>query len=363
MKVFIVTGSSGGHIFPAVSLVEELKSLDPAAQLLLLLPKRSNLSLDIPAGCAVVYSSAPRLVLAFNRACIASFWGISKAFWQDLKVLLNFKPDVAVGFGSRDSVPVIFFAWFFRIKTIIHEQNVIPGKANRLLAKLVDKVAVSFTETSAYFGAGRDKIVLSGNPLRKGLIRLERKVAAGYFGFQENKFTILVVGGSQGSSRINAGFADALSVLPGKENLQLIHLSGKQDKEFLQKRYAKAGVSAQVFEFLPQMHYAYSAADLAICRAGATTVAELIFFSLPAVLVPYPHAYAHQMSNARVLGNAGSAVVIEDAKLEPEGLRDLLARLICSEQELSRMRHSYKKFESLNGASKLAFEVNRLNTL
>jgi len=363
MKVFIVTGSSGGHIFPAVSLAEELNSLDQGTQILLLLPERSKVSLAIPAGCAIAYSSAPRLVLAFNRECVLSLWGISKASWQDLRLLLNFKPDVAVGFGSLDSLPLILFAWFFRIKTIIHEQNVIPGRANRLLAKLVDKVAVSFRQTFPYFGVSGEKIVLSGNPLRKTINRLERKVAAGYFGFQENRFTILVCGGSQGSSKINAVFADALSALPGKENLQLIHLSGKQDCELLKKRYSKEGVRAQVFDFFAQMHCAYSAVDLVICRAGATTVSELIFFGLPALLIPYPYAHAHQMANARVLEEAGCALIIEDSKLNAESLQELLGRLSSSVQELKKMRQCYKKFELANAASKLALEVKKLNAL
>jgi UDP-N-acetylglucosamine--N-acetylmuramyl-(pentapeptide) pyrophosphoryl-undecaprenol N-acetylglucosamine transferase len=363
MKVFIVTGSSGGQIFSAVSLAEELIALDQGTQVLLLLPERSNLSLDIPAGCAVAYSKAPRMVFAFSRSGVKSLLGLSKAAWQDMKVLLSFKPDVVVGFGSIDSVCIIFLAWFFRIKTIIHEQNVMPGKANRLLAKLVDKVAVSFEETLPRLRVNKDKLVLTGNPLREGLSRLERKAALGYFGFQENKFTLLVVGGSQGSSKVNSVFADALSAFPAKENLQLIHLSGKQDSELLKMRYAKEGVRAQVFDFFPQMHYAYSAANLVICRAGATTISELIFFGLPAVLLPYPYAYAHQMANARVLSGAGCALIIEDAKLNAENIKSILTPLVGSTEELARMRQCYDKFKSVNAAEKLALEVSRLNAL
>lgn len=363
MKVLIVTGSSGGHIFPAASLAEELIALDQSTQVLLLLPERSKISLDIPAGCAVVYSKAPRLVPAFSRSGIKSLWGIFKAACQDARVLLNFKPDVVVGFGSIDSVCLVFLAWFFRMKTIIHEQNVIPGKANRFLAKLVDKAAVSFEQTIPRLRVNKEKAVLTGNPLRKGISRLERKTASGYFGFQEDKFTLLVCGGSQGSSKVNAVFADAFSALPGREKLQLIHLSGKQDCELLKKRYAKEGVRAQVFDFFSPMHYAYSASDLVVCRAGATTISELIFFVLPALLLPYPYAYAHQAANAGILTSAGCALAIEDSKLSEANLRSILGRLVGSREELERMRQSYGKLNLFDAAGKLAFEVSNLNAL
>lgn len=362
MKVFIVTGASGGHIFPAASLAQSIKLLEPQAELLLMLPKRSKISLGA-TNYTVVYSNSPRLTLAFNRVSILSLYGLAKAFFEDLKVMLDFKADIVVGFGSLDSLGMVFCAWLFRIKTVIHEQNVIAGKANRLLAKFVDRVALSFEQTIAGLKVRREKIILTGNPLREAMKIVEPEIAAAHFSLKSEKFTILVVGGSQGSGKINSVFADAITTLPGKENLQVIHLSGKNDREALVNRYTNEKVNARVFDFFSQMQFAYSAADLVICRAGAITISELIYFSLPAVLLPYPYAYGHQMANAKVLADQSCAIIIEDAKLSGLTLKDALSGLINSPQKLSLMRQGYKKFPSSDAAEKLALEVIKLGVL
>ncbi len=274
-----------------------------------------------------------------------------------MRIMMKFRPDVVVGFGSLHTVALLFWAWLFRIKTVIHEQNVIPGRANRLIAKFADSLAISFPQTRSYFSGSREKVVLTGNPIRKELIKLDKKEALNFFKFEEGKFNILITGGSQGSHKINAVCFAALTALPLKQDLQIIHISGVQDFAGLKAGYTVSGVTHKLFEFFPAMQYAYSAADLVICRAGATTIAELQKFSLPAVLVPYPYAGAHQAGNARVLEDIGAAEVILDADLVVEKLKDKLQEFFCDAQKLRLMRQAYQKLPVLNAAEMLAKEV------
>ena len=359
MKVLIVTGSSGGHIFPAVALMQQLEIQENRPQALLILPQRCRGKIILPENLPVIYLPLPKLTLAFNRAAVISFGDLFKSSSECLRILLKFRPDVVVGFGSFDSLPLVFFAWFLRIKTILHEQNVLPGRANKLLAKLVDKVAVSFNQTLKYLGVSPRKVIFTGNPLRRDLKPLARRAALEYFSFPENKFTILVAGGSQGSSRINIGFINSLSGIAAPGALQVIHLSGHAERAILEECYHKLGISARVFDFLEPMQYAYSCADLAVCRSGATTVAELILFTLPAILIPYPYAYAHQSANAQVLAEAGCAVIIKDEEAQGPLLGQTVADMIRQPQKASRMRLAYQAFRS-DGASAVVKLASRV---
>jgi UDP-N-acetylglucosamine--N-acetylmuramyl-(pentapeptide) pyrophosphoryl-undecaprenol N-acetylglucosamine transferase len=253
---------------------------------------------------------------------------------------MEFRPEVVIGFGTIDTVPLLLFAWFFRIKTIIHEQNVIPGRANILLSKFVDKVAISFGETRKYLN--NNKILLTGNPIRKEMVYIDKSVAKDFFAFKENAFTILIMGGSQGSYRINRAILDAFDYF-GKEraSLQIIHISGVEDYNELLSAYNDLRLEVRLFPFLREMEYAYSLADLAICRAGATTISELIYFKLPALLVPYPFARRHQEGNAGLLEKIGAAIVVEDSKLDGKILSEIIEGFLIDSEKARAMRSNY----------------------
>jgi UDP-N-acetylglucosamine--N-acetylmuramyl-(pentapeptide) pyrophosphoryl-undecaprenol N-acetylglucosamine transferase len=359
MRVLLVTGSSGGHIFPALALMDRLK--ESGTDLLLVLPKKNNGSgMAQESGC-VKYIPAFSLGLRLGSKNISGACFFLVGAWESLAAIIKFKPDVVVGFGSLHTIAMLFWAWLFRIRTVIHEQNVIPGRANRLLAKFVDKAALSFSQTSSYLKINREKIAVTGNPIRKGLIRLERKAALDFFNFKEGKFNILITGGSQGSHKLNTVCSRALSGCDEKDNLQLLHISGGQDFTLLKQIYAQCGIAHKVFDFFPDMQYAYSMADLVICRSGATTIAELQRFGLPAFLIPYPFAYAHQLSNARVLGDSGSALIIRDEELCVDKIRDSVSELIHQPQKLETMRQAYARNQIADAAGLLAKEVLNLN--
>jgi UDP-N-acetylglucosamine--N-acetylmuramyl-(pentapeptide) pyrophosphoryl-undecaprenol N-acetylglucosamine transferase len=359
MKVLIVTGSSGGHIFPALALMERLK--DSRAELLMVLPNKNSSGKFTPDCGSIKYIHDSRLRPKLDSKNISEAYFFLIGAWESLRAVIEFKPDVVVGFGSLNTLALLFWAWLFRIKTIIHEQNVVPGRANRLLAKFVDKVAVSFVQTGGYLKVSRQKIVLTGNPVRKGMVKLERKKALDFFDFKEGKFNILITGGSQGSHKLNTVCCAALTACHEKNGLQLIHISGEQDFGLLNEAYAKAQITHKVFRFFSDMQYAYSMADLVICRAGATTIAELQRFGLPALLIPYPFAYGHQLSNARLLEESGSALVIRDEELCAEKIRDKIGRLMNEPQKLKSMRQAYAQVQAIDAAGLLADEVLNLN--
>jgi len=354
MKVLVVAGSSGGHIFPALATLDYLKEHFSRADLLLVLPK-NNVQKDIEAkGFKLSCIDPVPLGAKINYLNPVSICKFLKSSWQSLIILLRFGPDVVVGFGSIVSVPLVVLSWFFRIKVILHEQNVIPGQANRFLVNFCDRIAISFDQTRGYLKPCSKKIVYTGNPLRKNLIKADKSKCREFFALEENKFTVLVMGGSQGSLGINQGFLKALAALPEKDNLQVIHLAGSLTQAKISRDYSNFSIKSRVFAFLNEMEYAFSLADLAVCRAGATSIQELIYYRIPAILLPYPFAYQHQMANARVLEAKGAATIIEDKDLDSDKLKDILEVILSDPQKLAKMRAGYDNFKPPEAARELS---------
>ena len=244
VRILVAAGSSGGHIFPALAFLESLKEKYHDIDALLLLPEKSRTNTGCIKDCGYKIEFIPLASVRFGlkREDLENLLGLFKAALQSLRILLEFHPDIVVGFGSATSVPVVILAWLLRAKTLIHEQNVMPGRANKLLAEFADKIAVSFAESREYLQRHRHKIVTTGNPLRKKMLRVDKQQARDYFGFSKDKLTVLVMGGSQGSSNINEGFLNALSLIRGNTGLQVIHLSGRADYALIKERYNNLGV-------------------------------------------------------------------------------------------------------------------------
>jgi UDP-N-acetylglucosamine--N-acetylmuramyl-(pentapeptide) pyrophosphoryl-undecaprenol N-acetylglucosamine transferase len=357
-RILVVAGSSGGHIFPALAFLDTLKQRHKELDLLLVLPKRNIIkeldSLGHKTRC-IALSSFP---LTLDFKIFGSILNLLKGSLESLFTLLIFKPDIVVGFGSFTCVPFIMFAWLFRIDNLIHEQNVICGRANRFLVRFTDRIAVSFAETKERLRNYQKKIVVIGNPIRKGLTRIEKNEALDYFGFARDKFTILVMGGSQGSHRVNTAFLKAAAQLMDKSKFQVIHLSGVQDYDLLKEAYGGLNISNRLFSFLGAMQYAYSASDLVLSRAGATTISEVIFYRLPAIIIPYPFAQQHQLENAAILEKMGSAVIIKDEALDDIGaFKESLEGLINNRDRIKMMRSRYDAFPAAEAGNLLVEEV------
>jgi UDP-N-acetylglucosamine--N-acetylmuramyl-(pentapeptide) pyrophosphoryl-undecaprenol N-acetylglucosamine transferase len=359
MRILAVAGASGGHIFPAIGFLDDFKAAYPGTQTLLVLPARSGDKGFGTGGHPVRFISVTNLSLRPSSRTIIAVFNFIKSFFESFVILARFKPDIAVGFGSISSIPVLICAWLLRTDIMIHEQNVLPGRANRFLALISDRIAVSFPETAEHFSAHRSSVVWTGNPVRKSLVAVDKARALEYFGLAAGKRTILVMGGSQASRQINSGFAGAFKALRFRDDVQVIHLCGAADKEGLEKAYAPCGNSVRLVPFLSDMQYAYSAADLAVSRAGATTIAELSAYRMPAILIPYPYAYAHQERNARVLERAGCAVIVTDTDPAAGGLRKALDA-IMEGNTLEGMKRAYDRFSAAKPLSLVeeAFKIH-----
>ena len=354
MRILVVTGSSGGHIFPALAFLEALKQKCPQDECLLVLPKKIVAINAQVAGCKLEYIPSSPVKPALSLKFLFSVWDFLRSIARSIFILADFGPDAVVSFGSITSVPIVLCAWLFRVKAIIHEQNVIPGRANKFLSFFADRIAVSFLATKEYIKNSGSKIILTGNPLRRELIKVDKNQARDYFCLDHDKFTIFVTGGSQGSHRVNNSLLGALRVIknPGK-CLQVIHITGRQDYELAVDTYKQLAIEAKVFCFLEPIHYAYSASDLLVSRSGATTVSELMRFHLPAIMIPYPFAYQHQLANARILEQDGSVVIVNDKDLESGVLAEKIDYFINNPDKLTGMRLSYPKTDQDDAAGLL----------
>jgi len=350
MKIIIVAGGTGGHLFPAIRLIEELKLKDKRSEILFVTSCRRQDS-DILTKKAIVFKTLPLVglgskdIFSMLNFIVRLIIGTIKSLF----LLLWFRPKVVIGFGSYVSGPIVLFASLFRVKTIIHEQNVCPGKTNKILSRFVDRIAISFPQTIRYLKNFESKVIISGSLLRQGLKRNQPR---------GNRFTVLAMGGSQGANTLNRIIPEALGLIEKdrKGELEIIHISGYKEVHDVTTSYKGKGVKNRVFPFRDDIHEFYNESDFVIARAGATTVAELLYLAKPAILIPYPYSGGHQYLNARVLEEMGSAVLLEEKDLGPEVLRDVIIKFM-DRGILSDMSQKVKSDDNKDACSILIKEI------
>ena len=272
---------------------------------------------------------------------------------QAYTIIKQFQPDVVVGTGGYVSGPILRMATMLNVPTLIQEQNSYPGVTTRMLAQKVNEIHLTFESSRRYIQRTAG-VFVSGNPVREGLGRVQKNEALKYFGFDENeqKKTLLVFGGSLGAHTINSAMEVHLNELL-KLNVRLLWQTGKEDYERVKKH---SGKNVWVNAFIDRMDYAYAASDLAICRAGATTIAELTVLGKPAILIPYPRAAAnHQVENARSLAQAGAAEIVYDDHVLERLLT--VVKSLLDEKKLQRMGEQSKKFGMLDASKNIAQRV------
>jgi UDP-N-acetylglucosamine--N-acetylmuramyl-(pentapeptide) pyrophosphoryl-undecaprenol N-acetylglucosamine transferase len=355
MRILIVSSGSGGHVFPALALGDNLKKQNNLEILFLQTGKENIDKLIVERGFNLVLSNFKHI--SFDSV-IKSTISVFKLFFImicSLGVVFRVRPNIVVGFGGYHSGPIVLVAHFFGIPTLIHEQNVIPGRTNYILSKFVDKIAISFQETRKYFKSNR--VVLTGCPLRSDIIEVTAEESRARYNFSKDKFTILVMGGSQGSHNINLKFLDAVSEIKNRAELQIIHITGSQDYELVNREYSRLKVKSLVFAFLNKIGYAYKLADLIITRAGASTISEIIFLRIPAIIIPYPFARKHQLANAKFLSEAKAAILLEEEKLSAKILREQILTLMLDRKKLTQMRQGFDKMNMTNAVVNLTNEI------
>jgi UDP-N-acetylglucosamine--N-acetylmuramyl-(pentapeptide) pyrophosphoryl-undecaprenol N-acetylglucosamine transferase len=280
--------------------------------------------------------------LKFSTSLFSRLWQCGQLWSQSQRALGAFSPDVVVGFGGWVSGPVLLAANHRRIRCLLHEQNVQVGCANRWLIPWVDRVAISFEATRPLLRGAPS--VLTGLPIRVSIGNSSREAAAQRFGLEVGRPTLLIMGGSQGARTINRLAADAFAALRPEEvkRWQVIHVTGAADESLVRSAYASRSLRAYVAPFLAEMELAYAHTDLVISRAGASTIAELARCGKPAVLIPYPHAGAHQRANARVVASVGGAVILEESDATPARFLETVRRALSDPQRLAAMADGVK---------------------
>ena len=288
---------------------------------------------------------------------IPSFFSLIRAFFSVMGYIRGFNPDAVLGFGGYVSAPVMLASLVLRISYMIHEQNLIPGRANRMFARYAKTFFASFMETKDYLPA-KVAFVCTGNPIKYSGWASKEEARAD-FGLDVDRITVGFFGGSRGSASINGLVFDHLGKVLLARGLQILHIAGHDEKRSFE------GDGYVRMDYLEDMQNFYSACDLIICRAGASTIAELKHFKKPAVLIPYPYAVGdHQQRNAEHLAKAGCAVILNDLKISTDMKKyaDLIADLVFDAEGIERMRASYSVFgDGIDPALKIVEEICRIN--
>jgi UDP-N-acetylglucosamine--N-acetylmuramyl-(pentapeptide) pyrophosphoryl-undecaprenol N-acetylglucosamine transferase len=333
MRVVIVGGGTGGHIYPGIAAAQELRRWDPRARIMFI-GARGELARDIVAreGYRHFEITSSGLVRRRWQEQAVAVRHILQGFGEAIRVLRRVQPQVILGLGSYVSGSVMLAAGALGIPRLIHEQNVIPGLTNRLLGHIVNRVAVSFEASVTYFPKG--KAVVTGNPVRSAICQVR-----GHTHEPNGRFHLLVFGGSQGAHHLNTAMLEALRQLADiQDNLWTVHQTGPDDFASVQKTYAEGGYPGAVHAYIQDMAAEYRAADLVICRAGATTIAELMVTGKAAVLVPFPYAtHNHQELNARTLAAVGAAELIQGQTLRGSLLAERLRHYLWHPEEVADM--------------------------
>ncbi len=344
MRVLIGGGGTGGHLYPGIAVAQALKQRDTSTEIRFI-GSAAGLEKEIvpQAGFPLSLIQVQGVMGKNLGAKMKAIGMLPLSLIQTVQIFFRFKPDLVVGVGGYAAGPVVLTASLFGIPRLIHEQNLFPGITNRLLAFLAQKIAISYPDSAAHFPA--HKVVLTGNPVRTEIQRVSRKPREKSTE-GEGKFHVLIFGGSQGAHTLNMAMIDALPELSKlRDALSIVHQTGKADWEDVRQAYRQAGLSATVVPFISAMWDAYEEADLVICRAGATTLAELAVCGKAALFVPYPYAaHQHQEINARSWQKAGAAEVILQTELTGKLLAEWI-HYFWSHQD--RVREMGKRSKSL----------------
>ncbi|TDJ51396.1 MAG: undecaprenyldiphospho-muramoylpentapeptide beta-N-acetylglucosaminyltransferase [Nitrospina sp.] len=338
-SVVIAGGGTGGHLYPGIALAKALMKHDADIEITFIGTRQGIESRVLPReGLKLKTILSGGLLGKKGIGRWVNWIKLPVSLLQSMAFLLMHRPRLVVGVGGYVSGPVALSAWALRIPVLIHEQNTVPGVTNRWLGKIADTVAVTFEMSKKYFPA--HKVEATGNMIREEFSEAkEANVPA------SGKFTVLVLGGSQGAHSINQAMLDALDALaPVKDRLQIIHQTGQADEAEVKAGYEHKGFSADARAFIYDMADQYRKASLIVCRAGATTLAEVTALGIPAVLVPFPFAaHNHQEHNARALESGGAARVILDKDVSGEALARIILDGIEHPDRLREMaEHSFQ---------------------
>lgn len=353
-SVVIACGGTGGHFFPGIAVARALRKNGIDSQLLV-----SSKSVDELGASIIPDLDVTRLPLEPFSLRRAVRFGL--CFYKSMQVCgrlyRKHRPGAVLAMGGFASAPAVISAHLMRIPIFLHEANSIPGRANRLLARLAQEIFVYFPSAPVRLRGAR--VQVSGMPVRSEFCSIDRAQCQAVFGFDPASPVLAVTGGSQGARPLNQLMAKAVALLALEEpKLQYLHLTGTHDIELVRQAYRACGVRAVVEPFIREMWLVLGAATLALTRAGASTLAELAATRVPAILIPYPFAADnHQYYNAKAFADSGAAVLLPQGDASPEVLARLVLDMLRDRKRLEKMRDSLAKWSTCNAA---AFVADRL---
>jgi len=361
VRVLIAGGGTGGHLYPGIALARELQRRDPSAHVSFVgtaqgiearVVPREKFALDLIRVSGLKGKSRLERSIGFSLLPLAAI--------DAWRVVAKQRPDVVVGVGGFASGPVVAIAALVGYPTMLLEQNALPGITNRLLAHVVRAAAVNFEAALAYFP--RTGFV-AGNPVRPEFFPAQNEEANDRFTQPHDAARVLIFGGSQGAHAINVAMVEAAARLAASGiRLAITHQTGERDLDLVRAAYERAGLAARVEAFIFQIDGEMKAADVVICRAGATTLAELAASATPAILVPLPTATDdHQRKNAEVVEKAGGAIVIDERNLSGDAVAGLLKELMTDRNRLARMSAAARTLARPDAAERIADRVEQLS--
>jgi UDP-N-acetylglucosamine--N-acetylmuramyl-(pentapeptide) pyrophosphoryl-undecaprenol N-acetylglucosamine transferase len=351
MRIVIAGGGTGGHVIPALAIAQQLKKQFAAEVLFIGTARGIETRLVPQAGfpLELIKVGALKNVSLLTRA--RTMFDLPRALWASGRMLSDFDPDVVIGVGGYASGPAMLAAIRRRIPTLAFEPNVVPGFANRLIARWVSAAAVHFEETCEYF----PHCQVTGVPVREAFFHMAPKTASA-------QPTLLVFGGSQGARAINQAMIESLGGLRQRiPGIHIIHQTGQRDYDQILAAYQQSGISGEVHKFIDDMPGTFARADLLVCRSGASTVGEITAAGKPAIFIPFPRAADnHQNVNARALERAGAAVVVEESNLGAAYLVDTISALLVDPNRLQGMSAAAKALAHPKALEEIAAIVREL---
>ncbi len=351
IRLLLTGGGTGGHLFPAVATAQEFKKQRPDTEVLFVGTRRK---MDSKSLGAYGFTSASILCYGLKGKnpleLLKALAVLPLSYLQALLLIRHFKPDIIFGVGGYVTGPVVMAGKNLGIPVVIHEQNSVPGLANRKLGKIADRVCLSLPGSGTEFPA--EKILYTGNPVRSKILELAKKAPPR----KNEKRTLLILGGSQGAQAVNTMVSEALCLMTDDElrPIRVIHQTGDRDEAQVKGAYRQRGVDAEVAGFFTQMDEIYAQADLLVSRAGATTLSEIAVLGKPAILIPYPSAADnHQEKNGDYYVSGGGAVQFRQKELTVQQLGATILQLINNEQQLHAMGAAMKRLAFPDAAKRI----------
>ena len=355
-RCIVAGGGTGGHLFPGIAVARELENRFPGTAILFVVG-RKRMESDILSryGYPLAFIHVEGMKGRGWKKGMAVLGMLPRSLVQSMRIIKNFSPSFVIGVGGYSAGPFCLAAKLMGVPTAIHEQNSYPGLTNRLLARVVDRIFISFEESAPYFK--NRKSFLTGNPVRQELFSAPRDSLN-----LNNNFAVLVVGGSQGARAINEAFVKAYGILKrAGKRITVIHQTGQHDHQRVVEDYRAQGLEADVFPFIKDMASAYHRADMVVSRSGATTLFELAALGKPSILIPYPHAANnHQETNARCLARHGGAEMVLQKDLTGEGLANTLSTYMDHQQRLAKMGEAARTFSRPDAAQVIVDQLFKL---